>query len=292
MSVRGSLDLLRRVAEAAPQEGVGTLTLYAFSSDNWRRPAAEVAGLMAMLRLDPRREVSRLTRDGIRVTAIGHRDRLPGGLAREIARAEVETRSGERLHLRLAIDDSGRDAIVAAARSAAEDGELTREAVARRLADGVPAPDADLVIRTSGEQRLSDFLVWESAYAELLFTPCLWPDFGAGQLAEAITSFRDANAASAALRVRRECRQTSGHPEWRPMLDVGSNQIEKRWQTERRARFERPKRRPCCSDECPDRPAAENAISRAQLSSSPRSFSASSRKASGTDRLRSAARDA
>lgn len=184
------IDALRRVTEAAPQEGVGTLTLYAFSCDNWRRPAPEVAGLMAMLRLYLGQEVGRLIRNGIRLTVIGRRDRLPDGLPREIARAEAETRSGERLHLRMAIDYSGRDAIVAAARSAAADGELTREGIARRLADGVPAPDVDLVIRTSGEQRLSDFLVWESAYAELLFTPCLWPDFGAGQLAEAMASFR------------------------------------------------------------------------------------------------------
>lgn len=184
------IDALRRVAEAAPQEGIGTLTLYGFSSDNWRRPSVEVAGLMALLRLYLGREAGRLIRNGIRLTFIGRRDRLPAGLAREIARAEAETRSGERLHLRMAVDHSGRDAIVAAARSAAADEELTREAIARRLADGATAPDVDLVIRTSGEQRLSDFLIWESAYAELLFTPCLWPDFGAEQLAEAMASFR------------------------------------------------------------------------------------------------------
>lgn len=184
------VEALRRVAEAAPSEGIGTLTLYAFSCDNWRRPAAEVAGLMGLMRLYLRRDVGRLTRNGTRLTAIGRRDRLPEGLSEEIARAEAETRSGERLHLRIAIDYSGRDAILAAALSAANRAELTREGLSRHLADGRPAPDVDLVIRTSGEQRLSDFLVWESAYAELLFTPCPWPDFGAEQLAEAMASFR------------------------------------------------------------------------------------------------------
>ena len=184
------IDALRRVAEAAPAEEIGALTLYAFSCDNWRRPEAEVAGLMALMRLYLRRETGRLAENGTRLSVIGRRDRLPAGLPEEIARAEEATRSGERLHLRIAIDYSGRDAILAAALSAAHNAELTRDGLARRLADGAPAPDVDLVIRTSGEQRLSDFLLWESAYAELHFTPCLWPDFGAAELAEAMASFR------------------------------------------------------------------------------------------------------
>lgn len=184
------IDALRRVAEAAPGEGIGALTLYAFSCDNWRRPEAEVAGLMALMRLYLRRETRRLAENGTRLSVIGRRDRLPAGLPEEIACTERVTCSGERLHLRIAIDYSGRDAILAAALSAANDSDLTRDGLARRLADGAPAPDVDLVIRTSGEQRLSDFLLWESAYAELHFTPCLWPDFGAEQLAEAMASFR------------------------------------------------------------------------------------------------------
>jgi undecaprenyl diphosphate synthase len=184
------IDALRRVAQAAPGEGIGALTLYAFSCDNWRRPEAEVAGLMALMRLYLRRETRRLAENGTRLSVIGRRDRLPAGLPEEIACAEQATRSGERLHLRIAIDYSGRDAILAAALSAANDSDLTRDGLARRLADGAPAPDVDLVIRTSGEQRLSDFLLWESAYAELHFTPCPWPDFGAEQLAEAMASFR------------------------------------------------------------------------------------------------------
>ncbi|BCM83973.1 di-trans,poly-cis-decaprenylcistransferase [Methylobacterium indicum] len=178
---------VRRVARAAPGQGIGTLTLYAFSSDNWRRPAAEVAGLMGLLRLYLAREVEVLRRDGVRLTVIGRRDRLPDGLAEAIAAAEAATRAGTRLHLRIALDYSARDAILAAARAAAPD--ATREDFAR-LVTGDGAPEVDLVIRTSGEQRLSDFLLWESAYAELHFTPCAWPDFGEAELAAAMTAFR------------------------------------------------------------------------------------------------------
>ncbi|AWN49255.1 di-trans,poly-cis-decaprenylcistransferase [Methylobacterium terrae] len=178
---------VRRVAQAAPGEGIGTLTLYAFSSDNWRRPAAEVAGLMGLLRLYLTREVDRLRRDGVRLTVIGRRDRLPAGLAQAIAAAEAATGDGPRLHLRIALDYSARDAILAAARLAAPD--ATREDFARLVA-GDGAPEVDLVIRTSGEQRLSDFLLWESAYAELHFTACPWPDFGEAELAAAMTAFR------------------------------------------------------------------------------------------------------
>ena len=178
---------VRRVARAAPGQGIGTLTLYAFSADNWRRPAAEVAGLMGLLRLYLAREVEVLRRDGVRLTVIGRRDRLPGGLAEAIAAAEAATHDGAGLHLRIALDYSARDAILSAARAA--DPAITREAFDRRVTgDGAPA--VDLVIRTSGEQRLSDFLLWESAYAELHFTPCAWPDFGEAELAAAMTAFR------------------------------------------------------------------------------------------------------
>ncbi|TNC12450.1 di-trans,poly-cis-decaprenylcistransferase [Methylobacterium terricola] len=178
---------VRRVARAAPAEGIGTLTLYAFSSDNWRRPPTEVAGLMALLRLYLTREVELLRRDGVRLTVIGRRDRLPPGLAEAITAAEAATRDGTRLHLRIALDYSARDAILSAARAA--DPGITREAF-DRLVTGDGAPPVDLVIRTSGEQRLSDFLLWESAYAELHFTPCPWPDFGEAELSAAMTAFR------------------------------------------------------------------------------------------------------
>jgi undecaprenyl diphosphate synthase len=183
------VEAIRRVVEAAPRQGVGTLTLYAFSSDNWRRPKAEVSALMALLRFYLANEVESLIRNGVRLTVIGRRDRLPDGLAAAIGRAEAATASGDVLHLRIAVDYSARDAILNAAAQAAGSDNLTRETFAR-LITGEPAlRDVDLVIRTSGEKRLSDFLLWESAYAELHFTERMWPDFEAEDLAEALASF-------------------------------------------------------------------------------------------------------
>jgi len=183
------VEAIRRVVEAAPKQGVGTLTLYAFSSDNWRRPKAEVSALMALLRFYLANEVESLVRNGVRLTVIGRRDRLPDGLADAIGRAEATTASGDVLHLRIAVDYSARDAILNAAAKAASAGNLTRE-IFSELVTGEPGlRDVDLVIRTSGEKRLSDFLLWESAYAELHFTERMWPDFAAHDLAEALTSF-------------------------------------------------------------------------------------------------------
>lgn len=187
---QAGVETVRRVVEAAPRLGIETLTLYAFSSDNWRRPTTEVAALMALLRRFVRAETGRLAEAGARVTMLGRRDRLPAGLAAEIAAAEQATAQGTKLHLRVALDYSARDAILDAARRAAALPQLTREVFARLLSGGdhaaEPAPDVDLLIRTGGEQRLSDFLLWECAYAELLFVPCLWPDFSAGDLADAV----------------------------------------------------------------------------------------------------------
>ena len=183
------VEAIRRVVEAAPSQGVGTLTLYAFSSDNWRRPKAEVAALMGLLRFYLGNEVDSLVRNGVRLTVIGRRDRLPDGIAAAIGRAEAATAKGDVLHLRIAVDYSARDAILNAAAQAAQSGSLTRELFSR-LVTGEPAlRDVDLVIRTSGEKRLSDFLLWESAYAELHFTERMWPDFCADDLAEALASF-------------------------------------------------------------------------------------------------------
>jgi undecaprenyl diphosphate synthase len=182
------VETIRRVCEAAPDMGVGTLTLYAFSCDNWRRPEAEVATLMGLLRSYVRAETAQLKEKGIRLKVIGRRDRLPAGLAEEIAKTEAATAAGEKLNLRIAIDYSGRDAILHAA-EAANVADLTRENFSR-LVTGDPSPrDVDLVIRTGGEKRLSDFLLWESAYAELYFTEVMWPDFDAQDLAEALASF-------------------------------------------------------------------------------------------------------
>jgi undecaprenyl diphosphate synthase len=183
------VEAIRRVVEAAPKQGVGTLTLYAFSSDNWRRPKAEVTALMALLRFYLGNEVESLVKNGVRLTVIGRRDRLPAGIAEAIGRAEAATANGDVLHLRIAVDYSARDAILNAAAKAAGAGHLTREIFSQLVTGEVGLRDVDLVIRTSGEQRLSDFLLWESAYAELHFTERMWPDFSGEDLAAALVSF-------------------------------------------------------------------------------------------------------
>lgn len=160
-------EAVRRTVEAAPANGISTLTLYAFSSDNWKRPEAEVGGLMKLLGSFLRSEVERLREQRVRLTFIGRRDRLPVTLARAMADAEHWTASGTALHLRIAIDYSAR----------------------YQITSGEIGPDVDLLIRTGGEQRLSDFLLWECAYAELLFLPTAWPDFSATHLAEAVAEF-------------------------------------------------------------------------------------------------------
>jgi len=183
------VEALRRVVEAAPDQGIGTLTLYAFSADNWRRPPAEVMGLMELLRFYLDDELDNLVRNDVRLTVIGRRDRIPAGLAREIGRAEAASRSGTALHLRVAIDYSARDAILCAVSRATNLSELNRESFAALVTGEANLRDVDLVIRTSGEHRLSDFLLWESAYAELYFTDRRWPDFDANDLAAALASF-------------------------------------------------------------------------------------------------------
>jgi undecaprenyl diphosphate synthase len=183
------VEAIRRIVEAAPDQGVGTLTLYAFSSDNWRRPKAEVSALMTLLRFYLANEVESLVRNGVRLTVIGRRDRLPNGIADAIGRAEAATANGDVLNLRIAVDYSAREAILNAAAKAASTGDLTREKFSDLITGESGLRDVDLVIRTSGEKRLSDFLLWESAYAELHFTDRMWPDFGREDLAEALTSF-------------------------------------------------------------------------------------------------------
>src|SRR3954454_4549371 len=154
------VETIRRIVEAAPQQGVGTLTLYAFSSDNWRRPKAEVAALMTLLRFYLANEIESLVRNGVRLTVIGRRDRLPDGIAAAIGRAEAATADGEVLHLRIAVDYSARDAILNAAAQTAGSAGLTREIFAALVTGELGLRDVDLVIRTSGEKRLSDFLLW------------------------------------------------------------------------------------------------------------------------------------
>ena len=185
------VDAIRRVVEAAPEAGIGTLSLFAFSSDNWARPAEEVQILMALFARFLRDEAGPLRAHDVRLSVIGRRDRLPPELVSAIAAAEALTAPGTRLHLRVAVDYSSRNAILEAARLGGLD-DPTREAFAIRLGDthGGPAPDVDLLIRTGGEQRLSDFLLWESAYAELFFTARMWPDFREDDLAAAVAEFR------------------------------------------------------------------------------------------------------
>ena len=183
------VEAIRRVVEAAPEQGVGTLTLYAFSTDNWKRPRAEVAGLMTLLRFYLANEVESLVRNGVRLTVIGRRDRLPDGIADAILRAEAATAKGKVLHLRVAVDYSARDAILNAATKLAGISAPTRELFSQLVTGEAGLRDVDLIIRTSGEKRLSDFLLWEGAYAELHFTERMWPEFDAEDLAEALVSF-------------------------------------------------------------------------------------------------------
>jgi undecaprenyl diphosphate synthase len=186
---RAGARAVRRVVEAAPALGVGTLTLYAFSADNWRRPAREVSALMRLLRGYLAVETARLVEQGVRLRMVGRRDRLPAALLRQMEASEAATAGGERLLLRVALDYSSREAILRAA-ALAGGREVGRKDFAGLLAlatgGGPAAPDVDLLVRTGGEQRLSDFLLWECAYAELFFSPRGWPDFGAAELAEAL----------------------------------------------------------------------------------------------------------
>lgn len=184
---------VRRVVEAAPGLGITTLTLYAFSSDNWRRPVGEVNHLMRLFERHLDGECERLEETGVRLSVIGRRDRLSDVLLEKIEEVEARTVDGEALHLRLAIDYSARDAIWnAAARMIGEEYE-TRQAFERCLSQVMHAPhgsrDVDLLVRTGREQRLSDFMLWEAAYAELVFTDVLWPDFDEAHLTRAVETF-------------------------------------------------------------------------------------------------------
>lgn len=177
---RAGAESVRRVVEAAPGLGISTLTLYAFSADNWKRPSAEVSGLFRLFARYLRQETAKLIEQGVRFEMIGRRDRLPGPLVAMIEETEVATSEGSKLHLRVAVDYSSRDSIVAALQSGASDSE----SISRHL-----GPDVDVLVRTSGEQRLSDFLLWECAYAEFVFTPVAWPDFTAADLRAALVEF-------------------------------------------------------------------------------------------------------
>jgi undecaprenyl diphosphate synthase len=180
---RAGAEALRRAVEAAPDLGIGTLTVYAFSSDNWQRPTAEVSALMKMFHSYLRREQADCVKNGVRVSVIGRRDRLPRMLLPVIESTEKATAAGKKLHLRIAVDYSSRSAILKAAR------KLKSKATREDFAAALGGVDVDLLIRTGGEKRLSDFLLWECAYAELVFTPVMWPDFSASDLGAAVAEF-------------------------------------------------------------------------------------------------------
>ena len=189
---RAGVRTARKIVEAATRAGVGTVTLYAFSSDNWSRPTPEVSALMRLLRRSLLVESKRCLENGVRLTIVGRRDRLPSSLVLAIQEAEALTAHGRSLHLRVAIDYSARESIMRAA-SLAGGEPMTRERFAALLAqanhDPFPIRDVDLLIRTGGEQRLSDFLLWECAYAEFHFTRRMWPEFSEEEFVKALADF-------------------------------------------------------------------------------------------------------
>jgi undecaprenyl diphosphate synthase len=188
---RAGAEAARRVIEAAPHLGIHTLTLFALSSANWKRPAAEVNAILRILQEYLRGETVRCLERGIRLSVIGRRDRLPATLREAIAESEAATLHGTELHLRLAVDYSARDAIYLAACRFYKVTELSPESFSKVLAEvhHGGSTEVDLLIRTGGEQRLSDFLLWECAFAEFVFLQKRWPDFTAADLARAVAEF-------------------------------------------------------------------------------------------------------
>jgi undecaprenyl diphosphate synthase len=193
---RAGVAAVRRVVERAPDVGISRLTIYAFSCDNWRRPSAEVQSIFWLLRAFLRLETERLRERDVRIQIIGRRDRLPQSVLREIDKAECATAGGRGLHLRVAIDYSSRDAITRAAATAnaalSLEGLRSSDSLGPMLTQALTGEsgDVDLLIRTGGETRLSDFLLWECAYAELLFTDRMWPDFEQADLDAALEEFK------------------------------------------------------------------------------------------------------
>ncbi len=190
------VDAVRRTVEAARELGVGTLTIFSFSSENWRRPEEEVSDLMGLLRFYLRSEVAELHKAGIRLRVIGERARLSDDINRLIDDAETLTGANRTMTLVVALSYGSRQEIVAAAKRLAEDvaaGRLSADAIDEKALSGrlftADLPDTDLIIRTSGEKRISNFLLWQAAYAELVFVDTLWPDFTKRDLEAAIDEF-------------------------------------------------------------------------------------------------------
>jgi undecaprenyl diphosphate synthase len=185
---------VRRIVEHARREGVEFLTLYAFSSDNWNRPQDEVSALMSLFRRNLASETPRCIENDIRLSVVGRRDRLSPELCRAIEASERATAECDGMRLRLAVDYSSRDTLVRAAQLLQSSGDSSRDAfadaIARASHDPGGVPDVDLLVRTGGEQRLSDFLLWECAYAELVFSRRMWPEFGTSDFDSAVEEFR------------------------------------------------------------------------------------------------------
>ena len=183
---------LRRTVEAAVDLEIDSLAVYAFSTENWARPPHEVESIMELLHETIERELPDLAKQGVRTRFFGRRDRVPDDLQEKMATLEVETAHLERLQLWIAFDYGGRAELVEAARRLLEDGvqpaDVSEDAIVARLY-APELPDPDLVIRTSGEQRISNFLLWQSAYAELVFDDTLWPDFGEDRLRSALEEY-------------------------------------------------------------------------------------------------------
>jgi undecaprenyl diphosphate synthase len=194
---RAGVNALKRTVEAAPHLGIEWLTVFGFSTENWRRPASEVSELMGLLKSYVQSDLARLEREGVRVHVIGRRDGLSQDVLEVIERAESRTRFNDRFHLQVAFNYGGRADITQAAERiarAVRDGELSADGVTeaafeRYLSTG-HGPPVDLIIRTSGERRLSNFLLWESAYAELVFQDLFWPDYGGEALRAALDEFQ------------------------------------------------------------------------------------------------------
>jgi undecaprenyl diphosphate synthase len=194
---REGVAALKRTVEAAPDLGVQRLTVFGFSTENWRRPAGEISELMRLLKAYVQTDLARLGRAGVRVRILGRREGLPHDILDIIERAEASTAANDRFHLQVAFNYGGRPDIVDAARQfarlvkagLAEPDDLTEEGFRSHLSTA-DSPPPDLIIRTSGEQRLSNFLLWEAAYAEFVFQDVLWPDYGPALLKAAVEEFR------------------------------------------------------------------------------------------------------
>jgi undecaprenyl diphosphate synthase len=189
---RAGVEALRRTVRSVGDMRIPWLTVYAFSSENWSRPVAEITDLMGLLKIFIRRDLAELHQNGVKVHVIGERASLAPDIRKLLEEAETLTRGNTSMNLVIAFNYGGRDEIVRAVRRLAEKGLSTADITAESFADCLDTagmPDPDLVIRTSGEQRLSNFLLWQAAYAELVFLPCYWPDFSVADLTHAVDVF-------------------------------------------------------------------------------------------------------